>query len=102
MLSLLYQRENQRQAARLNDYQQTRARLQTAVRRHLPGQRVWLFGSLLEPGRFHAASDVDRAVESLPDGISLYTLTALLDEEMGRPVDVVLLPESRLRETILR
>ena len=72
------------------------------MRRHLPGQRVWLFGSLLERGRFHAASDVDLAVESLPPELSLYTLTALLDEEMGRPVDVVLLPDSRLREKILR
>lgn len=99
--SLLHERENQRQAARLDEYEWTRQRLQTAVRRHLPGQRVWLFGSPLEPGRFHAASDVDLAVESLPAGFSLYTLMALLDEELGRPVDVVVLPESRLRGKIL-
>ena len=101
MPSLLHERETQRQAARVDAYQETRAQLQAAVRRHLPGQRVWLFGSLLECGRFHAASDVDLAVESLPPKLSLYTLTALLDEELGRPVDVVLLPDSRLREKIL-
>ncbi len=101
MPSLLHERETQRQAARLDEYQQTRERLQAAVRRHLPGQRVWLFGSLLEPGRFHVASDIDLAVESLPHGITLYTLTALLEEELGRPVDVVLLPDSRLREKII-
>ena len=101
MPSLLHERETQRQAARVDAYQETRARLQTAVRRHLPGQRVWLFGSLLECGRFHAASDIDLAVESLPPELSLYTLTALLDEELGRPVDVVVLSESRLREKIL-
>ena len=102
MPSLLHEREVQRHAARLEAYQQTRARLQTALHRHLPGQRVWLFGSLRECGRFHAASDVDLAVESLPPELSLYTLTSLLEEELGHPGDVVLLSVSRLREKILR
>ena len=34
--------------------------------------------------------------------MSLYQLTSLLAERMGRRVDVVLLPESRLRDKIVR
>lgn len=35
-------------------------------------------------------------------GMSSYQLTSLLAEHMGRKVDVVLLPETRLRDKILR
>jgi predicted nucleotidyltransferase len=101
MLDLLKQRDAQRQADRLIELRDARERLREVLHRHLPGRRVWVFGSLLEPGRFNAASDIDLAVETLPEGISLYTLTALLDEEMQRPVDVVCLPESRLRHKII-
>jgi hypothetical protein len=34
--------------------------------------------------------------------MSSYQLTSLLAEHMGRKVDVVLLPETRLRDKILR
>ena len=37
-----------------------------------------------------------------PAGMSLYQFTALLAEEMGRRVDIVLLPECRFRERIER
>ena len=75
LLSLLHQSENQRQADRLDEYEWTRKRLQAALRHHLPGQRVWLFGSL-EPGRFHSASDVDLAlaVESLVPGDEVHDI----------------------------
>jgi predicted nucleotidyltransferase len=68
----------------------------------LPGQRVILFGSLVTPGRFGEHSDIDLALNCEPAGMSLYQLTSLLAERMGRPVDVVLLGESRLRDKILR
>ncbi len=78
-----------------------REHLREVLHRHLPGRKVWLYGSVVERGRFNAASDIDLAVESLPEGMSIYTLTALLDEEMRRPVDVVCLPESRLKHKIV-
>ncbi len=101
MLDLLQQRDAQRQTERLHEFQMARERLREVLHRHLPGQRVWLFGSLLKPGHFNAASDIDLAVETLPDGMSIYTLTALLEEDMRRPVDVIYLPESRLRSKII-
>lgn len=101
MLALLQQREVTRRAARLHEWRQAREQLKACLNRHLPAQRVWVFGSLLEPGRFNAASDIDIAIDTLPAGMSIYTLTALLDEEMNRRVDVVYLPESRLRNKII-
>lgn len=101
MLKLLQQRDAQRKTDRLIGCQSARKRLREALHRHLPGLRVWLFGSILEPERFHAASDIDLAVEDLPEGMSIYTLTALLDEDMRRRVDIIYLPESRLRIKII-
>ncbi|MEI6536038.1 MAG: nucleotidyltransferase domain-containing protein [Verrucomicrobiaceae bacterium] len=101
MLELLQQRDAQRQTDRLLECQRAHELLREVLHRHLPGQRVWLFGSLLKPGRFNAASDIDLAVDTLPEGMSIYTLTALLEEDMRRPVDVVYLPESRLRSKII-
>ena len=100
MLALLQQRDAERKRSRLLEWQRARAQLKTSLQRHLPGQRVWLFGSIAQPGRFNAASDVDLAIEVLPAGMSIYTLTALLDADLQRPVDVVYLPESRLRDKI--
>jgi predicted nucleotidyltransferase len=101
MLALLQQREVTRRATRLHEWRQAREQLKACLNRHLPGQRVWVFGSLLEPGRFNAASDIDIAIDSLPPCMSIYTLTALLDEDMKRSVDLVYLPESRLRSKIM-
>ena len=36
------------------------------LRRHYPVTRVRVFGSLLQPERFHEHSDIDMAVEGLP------------------------------------
>lgn len=101
MPTLLQEQDATRKAARLRDREEARTQLAASLRRYLPGQPVWVFGSLLEPGRFNAASDIDIAIDSLPSGMSIYTLTALLDEELKRPVDVVWLPESRLRNKII-
>ena len=71
--------------------------------RLIPGLgSVWVYGSLVKPKRFTCHSDVDVAVESLPDGVSLYLLQSLLSEAAGREVDVCLLGETRLKEQIVK
>lgn len=80
-----------------------RERLAAAVREYLPaGSRVWLYGSLIEPGRFREWSDIDLALETEPPGMSIYLLASLLAERCLRRVDVCLLTETRLATAICR
>lgn len=79
-----------------------RAELRTALREILPAQGVVVFGSLVKPGRFSEFSDVDLAIESEPPGITVYRLTSLFGERLGRRVDVVPLSECRFRDRVLR
>lgn len=77
--------------------------LKRALHELLPGHRFWLFGSITTVGCFRDWSDVDLAVDELPaSGPSLYLLTSLLSERVGRPVDLAVIGETRLREKILR
>ncbi len=101
-MTLLQQRDLRRVRDRERARTATRDRLRQVVRRLLPDQRVWVFGSLCREGGFGMTSDVDIAIEELPEGKSLYMLHSEFEELLGRPIDVVLLPESRLREKILR
>jgi predicted nucleotidyltransferase len=94
------ERERLRQRERLRT--EARRQLREVLRELVPGRRVVVFGSLAKPGRFTEASDIDLALDSEPEGMSPYQLTSLLAERMGRRVDVVLLPETRLRDKILR
>ena len=85
-----------------------RERLRAHVRRHLartlheliPHQAVIVFGSIVQMGRFHKYSDIDIALLEEPPHHSIYRLQVQLEERMQRPVDLVLLPESRLRGKI--
>ncbi|MGH9837869.1 MAG: nucleotidyltransferase family protein [Blastocatellia bacterium] len=81
---------------------ETLLRLRLFLERMLPGREVWVFGSVIRPGAFRENSDVDLALREEPADISSYRLQSLLEEALGRPVDVILLPESRFAETILR
>ncbi len=81
---------------------EVRRQLREALRQTIPGQRVVVFGSLAKSGQFSEESDIDLALESELPEMSLYQLTSLLAERMGRRVDVVLLPECRFRDKILR
>ena len=92
------ERKQRREVLRLSTQQD----LQTALRELIPNERVIVFGSLLKPGRFNEASDVDLALEAEPKGISQYQLSSLLSEMLGRPVDVILLPECRFSDKIKR
>lgn len=78
----------------------TRGLLHTALARHVPGTVIWVYGSLVKPGRFHDWSDVDVALESLPDGMTLEYLQSLLSADVGREVDVCLIDRTRLRPVI--
>ena len=78
----------------------TRGLLRAALARHVPGTVVWVYGSLVKPGRFHEWSDVDVALESLPAGMTLEYLQSLLSAGVGREVDVCLIDCTRLRPVI--
>jgi predicted nucleotidyltransferase len=85
------EREAQRRARREDERQQWLQRVREAVA-HLapryPGvQRVYLFGSLAQPGRFWPDSDIDLAVEC----DSVETESAFwqaLEQHLRRDVDV--------------
>jgi predicted nucleotidyltransferase len=101
-MTLLQKRDLIRRRRRLKALADARRNLRSALARMIPGSRVILFGSLTKPGVFNDRSDVDLALETEPAGISLYQLSGRLTEEMGRPVDVVLLSECRFRQKVLR
>jgi predicted nucleotidyltransferase len=92
------ERRERRERLRVETLQRLRALLGDLV----PGQRVIVFGSLLQPGRFSETSDVDLALDAEPSGLSIYQLTSLLAERLGRSVDVLLLSESRFQDRILQ
>ena len=101
-MTLLQQMEAERLKRRESLRLQTQEELRVALRELLPDEKVIVFGSLVKPGRFSEASDVDVALAAEPTGLSLYQLTGLLAELLGRRVDVVLLPECRFADKIIR
>lgn len=100
-MTLLQQRNRDRASLRESERSEVRRRLRSALGELFPGRTIWVFGSLTRRGDFHAGSDVDVGVEELPDDLSHYAVTAMLEEAVRRPVDVILLGESRLRRKIL-
>src|SRR5208283_2201597 len=93
-----HERLNRREELRL----EVRQRLKGVLRHLAPADEVLAFGSLAQPYKFTEWSDIDIALKTDPEGMSLYQLTALLSEEMGRSVDVVLLSECRFRDRIAK
>ena len=81
---------------------EVRRRLVEALRGLAPGARVILFGSITRPCDFHERSDVDIALLEEPRACSRFQLAARLEEELDRPVDLVILSESRLKDKIER
>ena len=93
------ERAERREAVRL----ETCERLRQALAQLLPpGSEVWVFGSVLKPGRFRDDSDVDIAVESLPKGWSEARLQYELALRIDRQVDLLNLQETGLRARIER
>lgn len=86
-----YERERQRRARREAVRQQWLGRVREAILRSVgdnPGiQRVYLFGSLTQPGRFRPDSDIDIAVAcDTPETESAFWRA--LERELARAVDV--------------
>jgi len=100
--TLLFRRDEARRVGWLEVRTQVRRDLRTALDALIPGERVWIFGSLTQPGRFTDASDVDVALEAEPAVISAGRLSSELSERLARPVDVVLLDTCRFRDKIRR
>jgi predicted nucleotidyltransferase len=78
---------DEREALRL----ETLARARAAIRRRAPEfppvRAVYLFGSVVQPGRFHAASDVDVALDC--DDIAVETpFWRTLEADLQRDVDL--------------
>lgn len=101
-MTLLQQMALDRRERREVLRQQTRQHLRTILRELIPAESVIVFGSIVKPGRFNESSDVDLALEAESATMSIYQLTSLLAERLGRPVDVVLLSECRFRDRVLR
>lgn len=66
------------------------------------GTRVWIYGSLTRPGRFHDASDLDLALEDDDGRFNLVHLMNELSRRTGRSVDLCRLSETRLAAAIQR
>jgi predicted nucleotidyltransferase len=86
-----YERERQRRAQREAERQQWLRRVREAIlqlAQRYPGvRRVYLFGSLVQPGRFRPDSDIDIAVEC--DTVETESIFwRALERELKRDVDV--------------
>lgn len=101
-MTLLQQMAADRQRKRETLREKTLGQLRTSLRVLAPAESVIVFGSLLRSGKFNETSDVDIALEHEPLTMSIYQLTSQLAENLGRPVDVVLLSECRFREQVLQ
>jgi predicted nucleotidyltransferase len=102
MATLLQKMAEERSARSEQLRLQVREELRSALKDLLPGAVVTVFGSLTRAGQFSEFSDVDLALAEEPAAMSVYQLIAQLAERLDRRVDVLLLPETRLREKILR
>lgn len=103
MATLLARMTAERAARRETARLEALGRLREALASLLPaGSEVWIFGSVVRPGRFREDSDLDVAIESLPPGLSEAWLQYQLALRTDRGVDVLNLHETGLRERIQR
>jgi predicted nucleotidyltransferase len=76
------------------------AALRAVLAELLPGETVWVYGSLIRPGRFNEYSDIDLALARRPTRGSEFWLQGELEHRLRRRVDVVLLDDTRLHTAI--
>ena len=93
------ERARAREASRLAAYRELREALCGLLPR---GSELWVFGSVLQPGRFREHSDIDIAVACLPAGRTEAWLQSELELRLRRAVDVLSLSETGLRSKIER
>lgn len=103
LMSLLTEIHEQKCAAREQLRLQTRARCRALLQTLLPaGTQVAVYGSLTKPFAFNSRSDVDLAFNELPNPLTSEKLAIQLEAGLDRPVDAVLLDQTRLKAAILR
>jgi len=100
-LSLLQQRDQANATGRELLRQVALEKLHQGLKRYLSGQPVWVYGSILKPGKFRIDSDIDVALEHPSTNYSLYALQSLLTEATEHAVDICMLEETRLKEKIV-
>lgn len=100
MVTLLQTMQADRQKQDADSRADLLGQLARDLRDLIPGQVVVVFGSLARPVGFNRDSDVDIALEEEPSGMSAHALASMLEERLGRRVDVVLLGECRFAEKI--
>lgn len=93
-------KQRKREQLRLEVLDQVDAVLKELAARYTWNE-VYLFGSVLQSGKFDQDSDVDLAVAGLPKQ-GLYRFTAELMDQLGRAVDVVVMEEVHFAKTIIR
>lgn len=99
----LKQANRLRLAAREAERARVRAVVRSVLAKQLPqGTKVWVYGSLCKPGRFHEFSDIDLAVEDPDDLLRPFALMAAISEATMREVDVSRMEETRLARAIRR
>lgn len=98
--NLLQRREAERLQKRERLRTETLEMLRAVLREVLPGQAVYVYGSILQPGRFRTRSDIDLALVEEPTDRSIYRVQAQLETALRRPVDLCVLGETRLRRKI--
>ena len=74
-MTLLQQLTRQRFEERERLRHEVRHRLREVLSQTIPGRRVFVFGSLIQPGKFTEVSDIDLALESELPGITIYLPT---------------------------
>lgn len=81
------ERRAEREALRRRKLSQAREAIRRLAPRFPAVRRVYLFGSLLRPGHFHAASDIDVALEC-DDLASETPFARALERELATVVDL--------------
>lgn len=102
-MTILAQIASERRVAAEKDRAEVRETLGNYLRKSIPKKMdVIVFGSLTQPGRFSRHSDIDLALGEPADEAFAEKVAVELEEIFERPVDVLLLSRTRLREAILR
>jgi len=85
--STLYELVEKRNEEQRMEALQEAKRLSIVLRKHFPYERTYLFGSVLEKGRFTKHSDIDMVIKGLDDAFFLKAYAFVLGES-SFPIDL--------------